>query len=178
MSDNDLPRSKAGMRGKMLVVWFAEASPPVLWRFLASDVSGGFGLRPGDGKTELVSYDGAGNPQLIASFTSEASAERALARMSRTLLSYKAPWKKVVKALTAIIILLLLLLVLPELLQLQTLNALSSMGNLKGLQTAGYTGKTATPPLLLPGMASQATKPAAPSGPPQGSPVDVDKFYK
>ena len=45
MSDTDLPRSKAVMRGRMLVAWFAEASPQVLWRFVANDVSGGFGLR-------------------------------------------------------------------------------------------------------------------------------------
>ena len=176
MSNDDLPRSKAVMRGKTLVAWFAEATPPVLWRFLASDVTGGFGLRSVDGRTELIGHEGGAHPQVIATFTSEASAERALARLSRALLSYKATWKKVLKTLAAIVILILIIMAYMLYQKSQTLSALS---NLQGLG-AGYMPKAASSPLMLPGMAPQGSAAAAPapSGPPMGSPVDVDKFYK
>ncbi len=105
MSDNnkDAFPSRAVFRGKMLVASFPEATPPVLWRWLASDVSSGFGLRKAEGRVELLRYDSGTTAAVVASFASLEAGERALARLSNALIQYRAPWKQVVAWALAII---------------------------------------------------------------------------
>jgi hypothetical protein len=175
-NDNDLPRTKVVMRGKMLIAWLPEATPPVLWRWAMNDVSGGFGLRPVDDRVELLRLDSGVNPQVVASFSSASSAERALSRLSRATLSYKTPLKKALKVLGVIFLLILMISLVRT---WQQYAAISSMEQFQamnaGRMPATRTAQAPTPPLMLPGQAP----PSAPSNElPMGVPTDVDKHYK
>ena len=79
-------RTKIKWRGDMLVAWFAEATPPVLWRWQASDVSAGFGLKKEDGRTELVKHEAATGSTVIAAFANEAHAQNALGQLSDAMM--------------------------------------------------------------------------------------------
>ncbi len=185
--DRELPRSKVAIRGKMLVAWFADATPPVLWRWVVSDVSSGFGLRQADGKFDLVRYDGGVTPMTIATFASIDAAEQALSSLSRTLLSFQAPWKKIAKW-TAIVVVLLLAII--ETIQLNAANhLLREISSMTGAASpAGVPASFASklpPGSYVPGTLAKTVLPALaarqqqakPATVPTGAPVDVDSFY-
>ena len=79
-------RTKIKWRGDMLVAWFAEATPPVLWRWQPGDISSGFGLKKEDGRTELVKHEAATGSTVVAAFSSEARAQNALAELSGAMM--------------------------------------------------------------------------------------------
>jgi hypothetical protein len=79
-------RTKIKWRGDMLVAWFADATPPVLWRWQANDISAGFGLKKEDKRTELVKHEAATGSTLIAAFPTEAQAQSALSMLSETMM--------------------------------------------------------------------------------------------
>ena len=177
MSKDDLPRTKVSIRGKMLVAWLAEATPPVLWRFVASNITSGFGIRPAEGRVELVQYDGGTQPHVIATFASETSAERALSRLSQALIRYQAPWKFIAKTFAAVFGVLVLLTLFRVYVQYEML-----ISHVQGLASSvGHSPAASGSPLLaLPG--TPTTPPASTNssgtGLPMGAPVDVDKAYK
>ena len=196
---NNFPggRTKIKWRGDMLVAWFAEATPPVLWRWQASDISSGFGLKKEDGRTELVKHEAATGSTVVAAFANEARAQTALGELSSAMMEGGAgnfsgygqarSWPGTVwKWLSRIVLTLLLLYFTYGMSRIMTfLN--DPIGNVTDqLNAARAQSPDAVPQfapqqgqLQAPGQQPARSPVAAPAAPAngQGKPVDADALF-
>ena len=193
MSDFSGMRSRVRLRGTMLVAWFADATPPVLWRWSTNDVSAGFGLRNQENRVELLKHEPGVGSSVVAVFANEDRAAVALERLSKVLLEQKpsrasgyAPrsgfprWLGVLCAVLLALIFLGWLIV--RLLTSYFNNNLAGLASAPSLPPQAQQvrqqpnfGGTIIPG--LPGVIPSAPAPA-PAAPPLGTPVDVDSLYR
>jgi hypothetical protein len=187
MNSYSSARSNVSLRGNMLVAWFADANPPVLWQWTPGETAAGFALRPAAGMTELVKHESGGGAAVVATFPNEQRAARALERLSNALMKQKFdPYGGIgpdrgsigstllrwLGAVAGIVLILCLLAYIAVHMFISTVNN-EVIGNLPGvdaLNAARASGQLPPSSLPLPGVPQRQQPPK------QGEPLDADSI--
>jgi hypothetical protein len=159
----------------MLVAWFADATPPVLWRWRADEMGAGFGIQRDQDKVSIVKYESGMAPSPVATFANELQASHALSLLSREMLKRESRVLKIVKSVLSLLGVVFLSVCVYAFIRTAVFHA-----NLFPGQAANEAAAAAPQAQqAVPSMAAPAAMPVPPpmQSPPEGSSIDVDSYY-